>query len=114
MKIKVIPLIIVLGISAILSYGIFSFCTSENATIMAIIGGLMSFLTLAATFGITINRQGKSVNIKVVSLIFFVLGLISNLIFAYVHCKIPTYIIVNGLIMLIWLLIVYGLSKAED
>ena len=113
MKIKVIPLIIVLGISAILSYGIFSFCTSDNATIMALIGGLMSFLTLTASFGITITNGGKSINIKVLSLVFFVLGLISNIIFAYVHCKTPTYIIVNGLIILIWLLIVYGLSKTE-
>ena len=114
MKIKVIPSILVLGISTILSYGIFSFCTNENATIMAIIGGLMSFMTLVATLGITLNRQGKSVNIKVVSLIFFVLGLISNLIFAYVHFKISTYIIINGLLILIWLLIVYGISKADN
>lgn len=113
MKIKAIPLIIVLGISAIISYALYSFCKSDNATLLAIFGGLMSFATLATTFGITIERQGKSVNIKVLSLVFFVLTLISNIIFANLAFTTPTYIIVNGLLLLIWLLIFYNISKAD-
>ncbi len=113
MKIKAIPSVIVLGISAILSYGLYSFCKSDNAILLAVFGGLMSLATLATALGVTFNHQGKSVNIKVVSLVFFVLALISNVIFARCAFKTPTYIIVNGLLMLIWLLIVYGISKAD-
>lgn len=114
MKIKAIPLVIVLGISAIIAYGLYSFCTSDNAILLAIFGGLMSLATLATAFGVTIDSQGKSVNIKVVSLVFFVLALISNIVFARCAFKTPTYIIVNGLLILIWLLIVYGISKADN
>lgn len=114
MKIKAIPLVIVLGISAIITYGLYSFCTSGNAILLAVFGGLMSLATLATAFGVTFRHQGKSVNIKVVSLVFFVLALISNIVFARCAFKIPTYIIVNGLLILIWLLVVYGISKAKN
>ena len=73
----------------------------------------MSLATLATALGVTFNHQGKSVNIKVVSLVFFFFLFICNVIFVRCAFKTPTYIIVNGLLMLIWLLIVYGISKAD-
>ena len=112
MKIKVIPLIIVLGISAIIAYGLFSFCKNDNALLLAIIGGIMLFVTLAATFGVSFEPHRTSVNIKVTSIVFFLLALISNVIFAFVHFSVPLYVIVNGIILLLWLLIVYGINRA--
>ena len=114
MKIKAIPSVIVLAISAVIAYGLYSFCISDNAILLAVFGGVMLFAMLVTAFGVTFNHQGKSVNIKVVSLVFFVLALIGNIVFARCAFNIPTYIIVNSLLVLIWLLVVYGISKANS
>lgn len=111
MKIKVIPLIIVLGLAALMAYGLFSFCKNDNALLLAIVGGIMLFVALTAAFGVSFEPHRTSVNIKVTSIVFFLLALISNVIFAFVQFSVPLYIVINGLLLLIWLLIVYGINR---
>ena len=112
MKIKEIPLIIAFGISALVAYGLFSICKNDNSLLLAIVGGIMLFVTLAATFGVDFEPHRTSVNIKVTSIVFFLLALISNLIFSFVQFSVPLYVVVNGLLLLIWLLVIYGINRA--
>lgn len=115
MKIKIIPSIIAIAISALVSYGIYSISrNSLDNTLLATGCGVMSLFTLVTALGIQFKQPRATANIKIVSLIFFVIALVSNLIFAFWVPSQPAYIIVNGLLLLVWLLVVYGLSKAKQ
>lgn len=112
MKIKVIPSIIVALLCALIAYGLYILCSSDNNLLVSIGFGVMALCTLLAIFGVSFEPHRTSVNIKVTSIVFFLLALISNVIFAFVQFSVPLYVIVNGIILLLWLLIVYGINRA--
>lgn len=114
MKIKVIPSVIALAMSALIAYGFYYFCKSDNQTLLSVGSGVMSFCMLLTAFGLSFQNPRASANIKVVSIVFFILALISNLIFAFVQFYSPAYIITNGLILLVWLLVAYAVGKAKQ
>ena len=114
MKIKVIPAIIVVVFSALIAYGLYYLCTCDKNYLVLIGFGVMSMCILLATFGVSFEPHRTSVNIKVTSIVFFLLALISNVVFALVPFSVPLYVVVNGIVLLVWLLSVYGISKARQ
>ena len=69
--------------------------------------------TLIFTISVSFEQPRTTTNIRVLSGIFFVLALISSLIFMLVQFNSPLYILINGIMFLIWLLIVYALKRAN-
>ena len=53
-------------------------------------------------------------NIKALSSIFFVVFLISNLVFTFTTIKLAPYIIINGILLLIFAVSIYGLIKSRQ
>ena len=53
-------------------------------------------------------------NIKALSSIFFVVFLISNLVFTFTKIKLAPYIIINGILLLIYAVSIYGLIKSRQ
>ena len=115
MKVKVVPTIIALGISVLLAYALYEICHTEGKEIMlAIGGGICLFLTLATSLGVRFEQSRTSANTAVIGVVFFVAMAISNALFAYLHFETHTYIIVNGILMLLFLLIVYLVAKEKQ
>jgi hypothetical protein len=52
------------------------------------------------------------VNIKVASALFFVLLLVEHLIFSFTAVKLTPYVVITGMLLLVYVVVCYGLTKA--
>lgn len=102
-----------MAIGGLISYGLFSWChNAELKTFVAIFGGISIFVTLWGVLGFTIDDKRRSVNIKIFSAVFAFLMLVSNIVFCCLESfSQPTYIIINALLLLLWLLLVYSFFR---
>jgi hypothetical protein len=115
MKINIVFLLIALAISALAAYGFHAANSGEAyALVLSLGAGLALFVTLAGTIaiGTKSGAQGGTANIRIVSGVFFLVMLIEQTVFSFVPLSLPPYIIVTGILMLIYLHIVYGIYKA--
>lgn len=114
MKINFVPTIIATAVSLLIAYGLYSFHDSENKILLS--AGSFVFLatTLVMSIGASFELQRTTTNIKVVSGIFFAIALIGNLIFTFVNFSVPSYVIINGILILVFILIVYLINQAKQ
>ncbi|MBS9766861.1 MAG: hypothetical protein KGV44_04910 [Flavobacteriaceae bacterium] len=114
MKINLVPTIIALAISSLIAYGFFAFCNNEHQLLVSIGSFVFLFFTIEMTIGVSFDLPRTTTNIRVVSGVFFVIALISNIIFSFLDFLEPSYIITNGILLLIFILIVYAIYKAKQ
>ena len=115
MKINSIPTIIAAAISALIAYALYAFCKTEGQELLlAICGGISMFVTLATCLGVRFPEGRTSANVAVLGGVFFALLLIAQLVFAFVPFTTPALIIVDGLLLLVFLLVAYGVTKARQ
>ncbi len=114
MKINFVQSIIAIAVSLLIAYGLYSFHDSENKILLS--AGTFVFLasTLILTISISFEQSRTTTNIRVVSGIFFAVALISNLIFTFINFSIPSYVITNGILLLVFILIAYSINKAKQ
>ena len=106
MKINWIVLLISLGIAALAGYG---FYAGTSNLFLTFGGGGFLFLTLFGLFAVSFGRG--SANIKALSLVFFVLSLAEHLFFAFKGFKQAPYIVITGILFLLYLMIFYAVAK---
>ena len=112
MKVKVIPLLISLGLAALAGYGFYAANGGEDGnTLMFAVAGVSFFIMLAGGFGIKYAERGGS-NITILSVLALIVNLVVNVIFTLVQFKTAPYIITSGILILLYLSIVYALAKA--
>lgn len=114
MKINFVQTIIAIALSLLIAYGLYSFHDSENKILLS--AGSFVFLatTLILTIGTSFQLPRTTTNVRVVSGIFFAVALISNLIFTFVAFSVPSYVITNGILLLVFILIAYSINKAKQ
>lgn len=102
-------------IAALIGYGFYAANSGEQFVLLLSCGtGVSMALTLTGLLGISTSGRAGGPNIKALSAIFFVLFLISNLIFAFTAVKIAPYVIVNGIILIIYSICIYGIVKSRQ
>jgi len=114
MKLNLIPCIIAVLASALIAFGLYSWCRMEEMSLLvAIFGGISMVLTFGSTIGVSFEDDRTSVNIKTLSGISAGILLIANIVFCCISSfSVAGYVITNGVLLLIWLLAVYGVVKA--
>jgi hypothetical protein len=114
MKINFVQTIIAISVSLLIAYGLYSFHNSENKILLS--GGSFVFLTVTLIFaiGTSFELPRTTTNVRVVSGIFFAIALFSNLIFTFLNFSVPSYIIINGILLLVFILITYSINKAKQ
>ncbi len=114
MKPNIFLIIVSVLISTLAGYGFYAANSGEAFCLLLSLGSGLSFAaTLIGTLGVRPKEKKGNVNFKVVSCIFFVLFLISNLVFGFIGMKVAPYIIVNGIILLVYAIIEYGIIKSN-
>ena len=114
MNFNLIKTIISISISGLIAYGLYSFHSEKNREVLAI-GSFISFaITLLFSLAITFKFPRTTTLIRTVSFIFFFLALVSNLIFYFTSFNQDAYIIINGILLLIYALIIYTVQKAKQ
>lgn len=115
MKLNVIPCIIAMAVCAFIVFGMYTWCRMEELRLLVtIVSGISLLLTLGTTLGVSFPSSRTSINIKVTSGFFAGVVLITNIVFCCLSCfSQPLYIILNGFLLLIWILVVYGITRAN-
>ena len=114
MKINFVQTIIAIAVSLLIAYGLYSFHDSENKILLSAGSFVFLAITLILTIGTSFELPRTTANVRVVSGIFFVVALISNLIFTFIAFSIPSYVITNGILFLVFILIAYSINKAKQ
>jgi hypothetical protein len=111
MKFNAVLLIIAFAIAALAAYGFFAGNDGETYRMVIAIGsGVSLFVTLGGVLAIS-AESGSTANIKVVSALFFITLLVENLIFSFTAIRLAPYIIVTGILLLIYVLIIYAITR---
>lgn len=115
MKINIVPTLIAAAISAFLAYGLYVICKTEGQELLLAIGGFLClFLSLVTMMGVRFESGRSSANTALIGIIFFLLLLVSHAIFAFVHLSTPTYVIVNGILLLVFISVTYAIAHAKQ
>jgi hypothetical protein len=114
MKINFVTTIIALAISLLLAYGFYSFSDSDNKLLFCVGSFVFIAATLIMTIGVSLELPRTTANVRVVSGIFFTIALASNITFLFIKFSIPGYIITNGILLLIFLLLAYSVNRAKQ
>jgi hypothetical protein len=112
MKINFIMLIIAFGIAALAAFGFYSGNSGETYRILIAIGsGLSFFIVLGGLLALS-SPHGGTFNIKVTSILFFIAFLIEHLIFSFTVMRLAPYVIITGIMLLVYVLVSYAIIKA--
>lgn len=114
MKINTFKSIIAFCISTLLSYGLYNLPASGMSNIVCIGSFIFFITTLMTALGLQFNYSRTNTNIKTLSIVFFIIGLISNSLFSFSSFSIPFYVMLNGILLLVFLLATYSIFKAEQ
>ena len=114
MKINFVQTFIAIAVSLLISYGLYSFHIGTNKMLFSAGSFVFLAITLIVTIGVTFELPRTSMNIKMVASIFFVIALISNLVFTFSAFAVPSYIITNGILLLFFILIAYSINNAKQ
>jgi hypothetical protein len=115
MKIDPIKSIIALSISALISYGLYNFHDSDNRMLLTIGSFLFIAITLLVSIGVSFGPERTSMVITSTSALFFIIALVSNIVFSFMSSfsEVP-YIIINGILFLVFMLIVNSVAQAKQ
>lgn len=116
MKLNIILSLIATMLCAIIAYGMYTWCKYiDMQLLVSIFGGICLLLPLGTALGIQFPDSRTLLNLRILSFICFFILLISNIVFCCLpHFTIAVYIISNGLLLILWLLGVYGVTKANS
>lgn len=110
MKINPFLTLLSLLLAAVLAYALYYYCKApEMQWLITIAGGICIFLPWAGTLAVSTENKGQNVNFKVLSAIFAcgITGL--QLFFALHTPSMPKYILISGILLIIWLSIAYAI-----
>tara|TARA_B110000285_G_C15078580_1_gene592162 strand:+ start:816 stop:1160 length:345 start_codon:yes stop_codon:yes gene_type:complete len=114
MKLKIVPALIVLAIAALIAYSMYSFTIGQNKIIIALGSFLFTAITLLSAIGVSYEKKRTGTNIRALAMLFFFIALLSNIGFVNFPFSQALYIITNGILALIFILIVYFIVGAKQ
>lgn len=101
MKLYPVNLAVAMLLSAVLAYGLWS--AAGYLQYYVAIGGFVFFvLTLVPAIGILIDSGRRATNFKIVCALFFVVALLSNIIFSFMPASETVYLVFHGVVFLIY------------
>lgn len=115
MKINIIPTVITLAAAALLAYLFYTLSSAEEQMLKAlVVSGFVSVaICLECGIGISPKDAHHKMNTSAVSILFLLLFVIEHCCFAIWGTSMAWLIITTGLMLVIYLLIYYGISKTK-
>jgi hypothetical protein len=112
MKINPFLTLIALAIAGLGAFGFFSANADESHRLLITIGaGLSLFITLGGALALS-SPNGGTLNIKVTSILFFIALLIEHLVFNFTAIRLTPYIIITGILLLVYVLVCYAVTRS--
>jgi hypothetical protein len=115
MRANIFLTIISLILAGLIGYWVFSNAKGqEQDTLCGICSSVCFLATLIPAIGIRYESERIGTNIRVLSGMFFVAFLVSHFYFANYGIKMPLYVILNGILLLIYLGVFYKINSAQE
>lgn len=114
MKIEIIKSVIAVSVSLLLAYGFYEFSNSKNVLLLSVGCFLCIAISLLMTIGIRLELPRTTIMVRSVSGIFLFVFLTNNLIFSFIEFSKPLYIIISGILLLLYFLIIYSIAQARQ
>lgn len=115
MKIDFVRTIIAIAISCLVAYGFYTICEYNNLRwLLTVVSGVMLSLFLIFTIGIRVKAERTAVMISILSIVLFCVCGIVNFVFAFFDFNKPLFIITNGMLLLIYTLIINSMYKNQQ
>ena len=117
MKISTFPTILLFIIAAALGYLAYHIANSNtdiNDVLVGVGTCISILLTLGCVLGISIENGRMNINMKAWSISTFIVVVIFNLCFAGFGVKMPYYVIVLALLLVIHLWVIWKLSTIDN
>jgi integral membrane sensor domain MASE1 len=113
MKISPVMLVVSFAISGLVAYGFYTANHGEASFWLITVGsGILCFTALSGILAVGFDVRGGTGNYRIVSALFLIISLISNVIFNFLSYTVASYIIVNGILFLLYIVIEYAIIKA--
>jgi hypothetical protein len=114
MKVNIFYLCIGFAIALILAYWVFSVAEGDkNDTISGVCSAICFMATLIPLFAIAHKSSRIAVNLRLLAAVFFVLFVICHFCFAAFGVRMPYYVIVNLIALLIFFAIYHWIGKKK-
>ncbi len=112
MKVNIVYACIGVLIALLLAYWVFDIAKGSENDVICGVGSAVCFMgTLIPMLGIGHQSSRISVNLRILSAVFFFLFIVSHFCFALFGVHMPYYVIVNALALLVFIAIYYGIGK---
>jgi len=103
-----------LAVTGLIVFGFYSGNSDDPCRLLITIGsGISCLVTLCGLLALS-SPHGGTVNIKVTSALFFIALIIEHIIFSFTGVKLTPYIIITGILILLYVLICYAIKKANS
>jgi hypothetical protein len=114
MKTNPVQLLISIAISALIGYAFYSFSQETNQLVLGIGAFVTSMVTGVFLLAVGHPNAKIRLNISTLSTVFFLLFLMLNSVFAFFSSDITSiYVVSTGLLLLIYIAIVYSISRTK-
>lgn len=114
MKLDVVKSLIAVAISALMAYACYEICDYDRVRWVVTIGAfLTSGITSVFSLGITLEQVRSSTMLKALAWVILIVEIITNGIFVFFDFSVPVYVIINGLILLIFALIYNSIYRTK-
>jgi peptidoglycan/LPS O-acetylase OafA/YrhL len=113
MKIDTFTAILALLLAAIISYFLSYYHDEENKLFYGICSFLGLLISGVSTIAISYDYSRTTILTRTVSLVFFIIFLGSQLFTLLINFSLPFYVLINGSLIILLMLIVYSISKSK-
>ena len=115
MKINIFLSVISLLLSAIFTYLVYIACPEAyNNIVLLCISSFVTFVsTLMFALGVSYDDTKQGINIRILSFVFIMIFLAINLVFAFISVGNSTIVISDSLLLTIYILLLYLLTKTK-
>tara|TARA_B110000459_G_C16593423_1_gene487411 strand:- start:91 stop:444 length:354 start_codon:yes stop_codon:yes gene_type:complete len=117
MRINWVTTLIAVCISLLLTYSFYLFIPIEKNTLLhqatSAISLIFFLITFVLTIGVAFEESRTTTVVRTTSLVFLFIGLITLSMLSYLSNSVPLLIIIMGMLILVYLLILYALYNAE-
>lgn len=115
MKVNVFLMFISIALTSLLGYWIYDTANGdENDVLCGICSSVCLLSTLVPAIGLQYEEGRIGVNVRVLSSLFLIVFLISHFCFAIWGVVMPAYIIINGILLVIYLAIFYKMVNIRE
>ena len=113
MKVNKFPFLLAFLLASIIAYFFSTYHSNNDSLVIGIGAFLVLFTTVASTVSISFDYERTTTLARTVSGLFFVFFLVSQIVFTHTAFNFPTYILVNGCLLILFLLIIFSLVKSK-